>query len=74
MRSASVVEAGIAHAIDCGECQFVALAGGLWPKPGNKKPTLRWVRDVIPPRSSAVGVISLLADMGDSMPMAFLPA
>jgi hypothetical protein len=39
--------------------------------PPNKKPTLRWVPDKLPPRSSAVGVISLSAGTGDSMPRAF---
>jgi hypothetical protein len=37
----------------------------------NKKPTFRWVQDTVPPRLSAVGVISLLADPGDSMPFSY---
>jgi len=40
---------------------------------GNKKPTFRWVRALTPPRSSAVGVISLAAGSGDSMPTRMLP-
>jgi len=36
-----------------------------------KKPTSRWVHKPIPPRSSAVGVISLSADTGDSMPFGY---
>jgi hypothetical protein len=38
---------------------------------GNKKPTFGWVHKMIPPRSSTVGVISLSANMGDSMPSSF---
>jgi hypothetical protein len=42
--------------------------GSLANDVGNKKPTSRWVHKMTPPRSSAVGVISLSADRGDSMP------
>jgi hypothetical protein len=35
---------------------------------GKQKPTFRWVHKMTPPRLSAVGVISLSARWGDSMP------
>jgi hypothetical protein len=47
----------------------VLPTAALWPMTSAiKKPTSRWVHKMTPPRSSAVGVISLSADRGDSMP------
>ena len=37
-------------------------------KAGNKKPASRRAQQILPPRSCTVGVISLSADKGDSMP------
>jgi hypothetical protein len=39
--------------------------------PAKQKPASRRAQKTFPPRSSAVGVISLSADMGDSMPLSF---